>query len=291
MMDPVKTIKKNLRRRSPLVNENIKFFKKTPLPSWIEISLIDVCNRKCSFCPKSDENTAPDTFMKMSTFQIDKLVNELKEIGYAGSICLCGYGEPLLHKDINYIVKKLSEVSSVEIVTNGDPLSVKMISQLYNSKADRVLVSMYDGEHQIKKFKKMAKEAKVPDDFLILRDRWYSEEKNFGVKLTNRAGTINIGNQVQNFHTHCYYPSYQFLIDWNGDVYLCPQDWQRRNAMGNLMQEHIFDVWSGKILTKYRKELLEGKRNSKPCRDCNADGTLLGRQHAEIWKKIFRINA
>ena len=42
---------------------------------------------------------------------------------YRGSIALCGYGEPLLHKDIEYIVKKLSRVADIEIVTNGDPIT------------------------------------------------------------------------------------------------------------------------------------------------------------------------
>ena len=36
---------------------------------------------------------------------------------------------------------------------------------------------MYDGKHQIKKFNEMAEEAGVPDDFVILRDRWYDEKK------------------------------------------------------------------------------------------------------------------
>ena len=32
------------------------------------------------------------------------------------------------------------------------------------------------------------------------------------------------------------------LIDWNGNVYLCPQDWQRKVPMGNVMQETLFKV-------------------------------------------------
>ena len=36
-----------------------------PIPSWIELSIIDVCNRSCSFCPKSDPKIAPDTYQKM----------------------------------------------------------------------------------------------------------------------------------------------------------------------------------------------------------------------------------
>ena len=30
--------------------------------------------------------------------------------------------------------------------------------------------------------------------------------------------------------------------------------------MGNMMQESLFNIWTGKILTKYRKNLLKGKR-------------------------------
>ena len=149
---------------------------------------------------------------------------------------------------------------------------------------------MYDGPHQIEKFKTVIQKSGVPEDFIILRDRWYDDTQNFGVKLTNRTGTINIGNQLDTkVHSICYYPTYQFLIDWNGDVFLCPQDWQRRNAMGNMMQQNIFDIWVGASMNKFRKNLLKGKRCDKPCSDCNADGTLLGKNHAEIWKKIYKV--
>ena len=289
-LDPKETIKKNIKRRSLIVDEGINFYKGIPLPTWIELSLIDVCNRKCSFCPKSDASIAPDTYQKMSRLLVDKLANNLKKIKFNGSITLCGYGEPLLHKDIEYIVEKLSKISNVEIVTNGDVLNSKNLKKLYAAKAGRVLVSMYDGHSQINKFKKIVKQANVPDDFVILRDRWYDDSQNFGVKLTNRACTIKTGNQIDNsVHTTCYYPSYQFLVDWNGDVFLCPQDWQRRVTMGNMMQEEIFDIWTNKIITKYRKDLLKGKRSSSPCSECNAQGTLLGFNHAKIWKKIYKI--
>ena len=61
---------------------------------------------------------------------MDKLHDDLKKIKFNGSLALCGYGEPLLHKDIEYIVDKLSRVADVEIVTNGDPLNYKMINKL-----------------------------------------------------------------------------------------------------------------------------------------------------------------
>jgi radical SAM protein with 4Fe4S-binding SPASM domain len=289
-LDPKETIKKNIKRRKLIVDEGIKYFNKLPLPTWIELSIIDVCNRSCVFCPKSDSSIAPDTYQKMSRKLIDKLYLDLKKIKYKGSIAICGYGEPLLHKDIEYITNKLSNVANVEIVTNGDVLTPKILRKIYDAKAGRFLISMYDGPEQIEKFKKIIKKSGVPEDFVILRDRWYDDSQNFGVKLTNRTGTIKIGNQLDNtVHSICYYPTYQFLIDWNGDIFLCPQDWQRRKTMGNMMQEEIFDIWGGNFMTKFRKNLLNGKRCDKPCSDCNADGTLLGKNHAEIWKSIYKI--
>ena len=72
--------------------------------------MIDVCNRSCSFCPKSDENIAPNTYQKMSMKLIDKLVSDLKKINFEGAFCLCGYGEPMLHKNYMDISNKLGEL-------------------------------------------------------------------------------------------------------------------------------------------------------------------------------------
>ena len=286
-MNPKETIKKNLKRRSEFVDK-VPIHEGIPMPTWVELSLIDVCNRKCTFCPKSDENVAPDTFQKMSKKIIDEIHDQLLEIHFKGTISLCGYGEPLLHNDISYIVKKLSNVSKVEIITNGDVLSPNRLQDLYISDASKVLISMYDGPEQIKKFEEMTKKANVPEDLVILRDRWYDQYNDFGVKLTNRAGTVKTGVQEEiGKYTTCFYPTYQLLIDWNGNVYLCPQDWQRKVSMGNIMQETIFNIWTGKTLTYYRKNLISGKRCAGPCKSCNADGTLLGKNHAKSWQNIY----
>ena len=288
-MDPKETIRKNLKRRSEFV-DILELYKEVPKPTWVELSLIDVCNRKCIFCPKSNEDIAPDTYQMMNRTIIDKIHDQLIEIEFNGTISLCGYGEPLLHKDINYIVRKLSHVSNVEIITNGDVLNAKNLQELFLAKASKVLVSMYDGPDQIKKFEDIARQANVPKEMFILRDRWYDKYNDFGVKLTNRAGTISEGEQEKvDVTKKCFYPTYQFLIDWNGSIFLCPQDWHRRVSVGNMMQETIADIWTGKILTRFRKNLLSGKRCNSPCTKCNADGTLLGKNHAKEWKSIYKI--
>ena len=57
--------------------------------------------------------------------------------------------------------------------------------------------------------------------------------------------------------------------------------------MGNMMQEHIFDIWTNKIMTKYRKDLMNGKRIQSPCTLCNAEGTIHGKKHAQAWNKFY----
>ena len=50
MMDPKKTILKNIERKKPKDQiESPEFGKGVPLPSWIELSLIDACNRLVHF--------------------------------------------------------------------------------------------------------------------------------------------------------------------------------------------------------------------------------------------------
>ena len=285
-----KTIKINLKRRTIIVDDKLAKYKGVPIPSWIELSIIDVCNRSCIFCPKSDLKIAPNTYQKMNMVLINKLTDNLKKIGFKGSVTLCGYGEPMLHNDVYQISRRLAEVSFVEVVTNGDTLNKDKIIKLYNSNVNTLLISLYDGPDQITKFKKMVKNSKVPKEFVILRDRWHDEKKDYGLKLTNRAGTINVGKQddVKTF-TYCNYPSYSVLIDWNGDVFLCPQDWQRRIAMGSIMQEDFIDIWTAKTISKYRRNLLLGKRCNSPCTECNAEGTVLGYKHAGSWSKIYNL--
>ena len=102
-----KNIKLNIKRRTIIVDDKLVFHKKVPIPSWVELSIIDVCNRSCIFCPKSKPEIAPDTYQRMKMPLINKLTKDLKDIGFKGSVTLCGYGEPLLHKEIFQISKNL----------------------------------------------------------------------------------------------------------------------------------------------------------------------------------------
>jgi radical SAM protein with 4Fe4S-binding SPASM domain len=290
-LDPKEAIERNINRKKSILDREPQIYKDIPLPSWIELSLIDVCNRDCSFCPKSDSSIAPNTYNKMEFTLIDKMIEDLQEINFDGSFTFCGYGEPLLHPHIAQITKKIGEFWSVEIVTNGDPLNKKNLRELYYSKVSKIVVSMYDGFEQIEKFEKIIREADVPRDFVILRDRWITGDE-FSEYITNRAGTVKSGNQtkVEDLKDKkCFYPAYHTQIDWNGDIFLCPHDWQRRNPMGNLMQKKFFEIWTGSLMIKYRKMLFSGKREAPPCSSCNCHGKVHGSKHHLAWEKSNKL--
>ena len=70
-MDPKETKEKNLKRRSEFVDV-VELYNDVPKPTWVELSLIDVCNRKCIFCQNQTIPLAPDTFQKLLMI-IDKI--------------------------------------------------------------------------------------------------------------------------------------------------------------------------------------------------------------------------
>lgn len=283
------TIIKSLARVDKLVDDDVQYAANgAPLFRWLEISPIDVCNRKCLFCPKSDETVAPDQpGAVMQPILYEKLAAELQDLNYEGTVMLAGYGEPLLSRHIYDMVSAFSKVCNTEITTNGDPLTPKKIARLLEAGVHKLVVSLYDGPEQIDQMHSLFKEAGATENSYILRDRWYDEDEDYGLKLTNRGGTIDFGADRAHCDTPCYYPAYMMMIDWNGDVFLCTQDWNRRIKSGNLNYESLLKVWNSATLKRFRKQLHSGNRVDSPCKGCNADGKKHGEAHAHAWDTFY----
>lgn len=282
-----KSTLKNLQRKSTFVDE-VQYHNDMPLFSWIDINPTELCNRKCVFCPRSDPAFYPNQNVHMSEKLAEKIGKELEQLKYRGAVVLCGYGEPMLHPNLNELIKLFGIYSRVEIITSGDFLTSKKIEQLLADGLDFFAVSMYDGPEQIEHYTNMFKAVGCREgEHYILRDRWYTEDDNFGLKLTNRAGAVNIGDQPEVDVTHpCHYPSYSMTIDWNGDVLLCAHDWYKKVKFGNVHDQTLTEIWNSTIMSKMRGKLACGKRDSAPCNMCNVNGTLHGHNHVDAWKSV-----
>lgn len=281
------TIKSNIERKSVFV-DNPQMISDMPLFSWIDINPTELCNRKCSFCPRVDDAIYPNQNLHMSSTLTDKMAKELRKYNYKGAVIFSGYGEPLLHPKFVDLVSSFGHDIHTELVTNGDKLNEQYIKDLFDAGLDVLLISMYDGPHQIDYFKNMLESAGIAEEHYVLRDRWYSIDEDYGLKLTNRAGLASEGNQTTvDTKKPCFYTHYSMMIDWNGDVMLCVQDWHKKVKFGNITEQSLLDVWSSVNFKKYRKMLGNGSRNLFPCNQCNVDGTLHGFNHADIWKNIY----
>jgi len=285
---PNDSIVKNLKRKSDKTDV-VQFVQvgkvRVPLFSWIDINPTELCNRKCVFCPRSDGYENANLHLDLNL--ANKIASELEEIEYTGTINICGNGEPLLHKDISGLVSCFKNFQ-VEIVTNGDKLNVELIKDLYANGLKYFVVSMYDGPEQIQKFINLFDSAGITSDRYILRDRWHSEDKNYGLVLTNRAGVIKGGDEMT-LPTICQYMHYSMQIDWNGDVLFCVQSiYDKSITFGNLNYKNMLDIWISKKMDDYRKRLGEGNRSHHPCEKCNAMGILHGHKHKIAWDEYSK---
>jgi len=266
-----------------------------PVFSLIEFNLLGLCNRKCVFCPRVDEKTFPNVNRSISLFLYETVMKDLKKIGFDGTILYSAFSEPLLYKGLEELIRmsrKYCPDARIEIVSNGDLATAARLKALFAAGLTTFSISMYDGPHQERHFRGLQKEAGLSDKQVILRVRWLTAKEHFGITLSNRAGAIKIddigiGPLKTPFKAPCYYPFYQILINYDGEVLLCAHDWAKRLVVGNVNKESILDIWDNAVLKRVRTRLIENSRDFPPCDLCDAKGVLIGKQHFEQWREYY----
>jgi radical SAM protein with 4Fe4S-binding SPASM domain len=289
-----KFIDTNIQNKSKTVKEKIQFFqyknKTLPLPTEIEISESGTCNRTCSFCPRSSPNFE-DKKEFISNILHEKLCLELKELNYKGTIRYSGFVEPLLDKNIFKLLgmaRNYLPNVNLEMVTNGDPLNLERLKNLFKSGLNKILISVYDGKEDAKKFEELCQKANLIKDQFIVRHRYLSEDEDFGITLSNRSGLMEnaefkIKKLKEPLKKPCYIPSYTFFLDYQGDVLMCPHDWGKKVILGNLNKENFLDIWFSEQSMKIRNMLNKSNRQFTPCNVCDVDGTLMGKKNASYF--------
>lgn len=285
-----------LLKRKKGLSSDVHYYQDIPLPSIVEISGSATCNRACSFCPRSAPNF-PDIKVFIEKELIKKLADGLARVGYKGMLLFSGFVEPLLDKKISALIKILRTAlpdCRIEMVTNGDPITVTNLNKIHRAGLNALLVSCYDGEHQIDGIKAIAAHSQMPIENIVFRPRW-SSEKNFGISLSNRGGLMEnaefpISSLSKAIQNPCYYPANTFFLDYNGEVLMCAHDWGKKAVVGNLNQDNFLDIWAGKKFSKLRDLLIKGNRSMKPCNLCNVKGTRMGVEHAEAWMDSNKIS-
>jgi len=266
---------------------------RAPLPGVVEVSESGTCNRKCSFCPRSDPNY-PDIKEFIVPSLVQKLSAELGQLGFSGIFLFSGFVEPLLDKNIYEHIKTVSTNmpnARIEMVTNGDVLNKARLSKLFESGLTTLLISVYDSAEDAARLEQMCITTGLLEQQYVIRHRYLPPEEDFGITLSNRAGAMStaefvIDDAVEPLTEPCFYPSYTFFMDYNGDVLLCPHDWKKARVVGNMTDQSFSEIWLGENFMGARKSLKCGDRTKAPCQRCDVKGTLIGKEHADAWENF-----
>ena len=243
----------------------------------IELNISELCNRTCSFCPRHDPSVYPNQKLFMDEYTVQKLTTEIIQTGWYGDVHITGFGEPHTHPHLLEIVQILRTAPVyIEITTNGDRLidsDLNYTKELFRAGLDMLTVDCYDGEEQYKR--RQAEMLFLPGNGWRLRkhyDTGNAQELIAEYGFNNRSGIMG-GTGVQN---QCYLPFYKTMIDWNGDVVLCCNDWHRQAGnMGNILETSFAECWNSEKLTAIRAELAKGSRRGA-CANCSIVGTKFG---------------
>ena len=291
------SIDRNVKRKDGFKTDQVTKVKKgePPIFSWVEMSLSGLCNRFCEFCPRVDPKSFPNVNKHMSIEVYSKMITDLRKVNYKGGFIYSGFSEPILYKYLIEAIKltrKYLPNNRIEIVTNGDHIlkKNKIIENLFEAGLSQLSVSLYDGPHQVKQFEELRKKYNFSKDEFDIRYRWLPKEDGYGqnINLTNRAGIIsipeiNVKKLNEPLKKKCFYPFYQVMIDYDGDVLLCNHDWHKKMILGNINKESLLEIWNNNVYEKTRKFLSQGFRKQSPCSECDANGTMMGEEYFKKW--------
>jgi radical SAM protein with 4Fe4S-binding SPASM domain len=257
-----------------------------PLASLVtvEVNVTELCNRRCVFCPRVDPAVYPNRSLHMEVDLAGRIAADLATLESRCRISFSGFGEPLLHPRFADLVRAFRArlpANTIEVNTNGDRLTVARIRELFEAGLTYLYVNLYDGPGQEAAFTELFAAAAIDRTAWRLRPHWPGAAEDFGLTLNNRSGTVNspdieLRPLDRPLERRCYYPFYKLLIDWNGDVLFCSNDWGREIVIGNVATDSIRSLWMSERMFEVRRALMRGDRRHRPCNRCNVLGTLHG---------------
>lgn len=226
----------------------------------IEIETLTQCNRKCYYCPNAKYDRG-DHYMDSELYK--KIIDELSSIGYNGRVSPHFYGEPLLDSRLlelmEYTRQKLPQAYIV-IYTNGDYLTKEMFDLLISKGVDCFLITQHIGV--ISETLKKTLDSLTPD----LKKKITLQVFNEDTTLSNRGGLVEPVKTER--MEKCTFPATSMIVDYQGNVVLCCNDYFSRIKFGNLKTEKLIGIWKKKHYAQLRREISSGKFNLDICKKC-----------------------
>ncbi len=270
----------------------------------VDIGITNLCNANCIMCPHYKIKKFGTMTMKL----YKKIIDDVALCGIE-SVNLSFFGEAMLDKTLIEKIKYAkSKDLKVGFFTNAALMFKDKSRELIEAGIDSITVSMDSNNKEM--YEKIRVNCSYDDvkknilDFLeirkelesdvklglvaVLMDENYNELKDyykFWKKKVDGINLINMENRSDSFDKKskkslsyqkdmirepCFLLWSHLVVDWDGEVVLCCNDYAHEVVVGNLNKESIRDVWFGGKMKAIREIHKRGEFFKIPfCDKCN----------------------
>ncbi len=267
----------------------------------IQIQTMSWCNRSCDFCP-SGKFPLPKTFMSLAVYR--RIIDQLHDLNFTGRISPYLMNESLLDKRLPELIAYVRQHcpdSWIAINTNGDALSERLATRLFDAGLNCMDVNAYDNPAQYESLTALARRVAAQRDDItystgyldptfnqhdtlprstkIMHCRDMSDwemrfrDKQATPDLVNRAGNVPHALRLQEpLALGCERPFIQMYINYLGQAVLCCNDWRFEVVMGDTAKASLEKIWNNTRYQTYRARLQRQDRALPLCAVCDYGG-------------------
>jgi radical SAM protein with 4Fe4S-binding SPASM domain len=245
------------------------YYRNIPLFSYIEIETFNRCNGRCEFCRVNVRNDPRDP-IKMDTRLFEKIIGELKELGYKGRFSFYSNNEPLLDDRIYDFIQYAREQlphCHLRINTNGTLLEMDKFLRL-EKLLDEIVIDNYTEDLELMPISREIKHYCEEHPWLIRKVtiNCVSPKAVRSSRGSSAPNRNRIGDYV---NCTCLCPFTQLIIRPDGKLSLCCSDALGKFTMGDLNDQTILEAWYGKEYQLIRDLIYKGRNNIDICEHCD----------------------
>jgi hypothetical protein len=256
----------------------------------IQFQTIDLCNRRCDFCPASLGLRQTREVMAEQTLGL--ILDQLQELGFEGRISPYMMNEALLDRRLPHwisMIRRRFPRNILSLSTNGDLLQDEELrAALAHCGLDAIAVNCYGPEQLYAQRSDLIQRWAASEQDLVVRQDpggyrslkarngqvnvWVSWVPQSLAHFWNRGGALA---QVEPRRTSwrypfCNLPFERMCINQLGQAVLCCGDWRYEVIMGDLRRTSLGQIWFGLQYEYYRRMHQQQELDGLPlCSTCN----------------------
>ncbi len=277
-----------------------------PFPNRVTVELTNHCNLKCSMCPRVYMKSSTG-YMSISLFK--KIIDEISTYNDIALVPFFR-GESLLHPEFIEMMTyaKQNRICPIQFTTNASALTEDIAQALIEIELDFISFSVDSIDHDtygnIRKGADLQAVLKNIEKFSEIKRERGQDKPEIQVSVVKTESTIDSidgfvdfwqdrVDRVRVYEEHskggnfgalpenckvtaseerhpCLKPFSDFIIYWDGSVALCNHDWDRRDAIGNVNQNSIKEIWQNSKYKKIRDAHIKYNNNLEElCKRCD----------------------